>query len=147
MSNEFVDIKARERLSHMEAKVDGLEDKVVKIDSNTELIHKMNTLLEVQIAMSKNSDKKMEAFEKVVEKVNDNLTMLNSNHEGLKNTVNIIKLNQDNINNEFKEMESKVDQISSKGKFDVVDFLTNKVTASILFAIIAAVLALVGIKL
>mgnify|MGYP003397229474 len=149
-----VDSEARERLGIAEARIANLEKTLGRVDDNTRLIHKMNVLLEVQIESNKHNAKKMDAFESVINKVNDNLTNLNSNHQEIKEAINQIEYSQKALSEDLEDMEKTVETVktsvaeqSNNGKLDVMKIITQDVPRLIIIGIVAAVLALIGLKI
>ena len=141
-----VDSEARERLGIAEARIANLEKTLGRVDDNTRLIHKMNVLLEVQIESNKHNAKKMDAFE--------SLTNLNSNHQEIKEAINQIEYSQKALSEDLEDMEKTVETVktsvaeqSNNGKLDVMKIITQDVPRLIIIGIVAAVLALIGLKI
>lgn len=84
-----------ERVSRVETRMDMIEKRVEKFEDTTNLIHKMNVLLEVQVDSNKKLQSQTESLQEIIRSVNDNLTNLNNRYDSLDERVD--KIESDNI--------------------------------------------------
>lgn len=134
MSN---DIKLAEKVAKIEEKVSSVERRVDKLEDTTEILHKMEVLLQMQVESNEKQSEQMKRFEKTLLSVNDNLSLLNVNQSDMKEDIS-------NISSRVEKVEEKQYEKSNRGKLDVME-LTKDVIKYIIMAIIAYGLVKLGI--
>jgi hypothetical protein len=84
-----------QRLAVLEQRVEEHGIKLAKQEDKNESQIELNTLLKLQIETSKEHSKQMEKFGDTLDRVNDNLTGLNTGMQDLNSRVTEIENNQD----------------------------------------------------
>lgn len=121
-----------EKVAKLEEKVGSLVDRVNKLEDTTEILHKMEVLLEMQIEAGKDHTKQLDSFESTLVKVNENLSNLNRTQIEMQNDIS-------SINNRIEKVEKGQEEIDEKSKIDYVVLGKNIIKA--LFMIIPTLIS------
>jgi myosin heavy subunit len=120
--------KTIERLAVLEQSTKGNTRRIEKLETSTEILSELKVLVELQTDMNKEQNIQMRNFETTLNKVNDNLSAINTS--------------QDQLKSDLGSIGGRVKHIEDGSKIDIV-----KLAGKILIAAICAwVLLQIGLK-
>ena len=127
--------------------------RVNNLEEDKEILHKMETLMEVStniqkelVISVKEMSTKQTRFEETFNKINDNLSSINNDHKDMQVKLTTIQTNVSDNEEKLKKVEELANKNKDKGKFDVVEFISKDMMKYIGLAIVGAVLYYIGLS-
>ena len=127
--------------------------RVNSLEEDKEILHKMETLMEVStniqkelVISVKEMSTKQTRFEETFNKINDNLSSINNDHKDMQVKLTTIQTNVSDNEEKLKKVEELANKNKDKGKFDVVEFISKDMMKYIGLAIVGAVLYYIGLS-
>ena len=127
--------------------------RVNNLEEDKEILHKMETLMEVStniqkelVISVKEMSTKQTRFEETFNKINDNLSSINNDHKDMQVKLTTIQTNVTDNEEKLKKVEELANKNKDKGKFDVVEFISKDMMKYIGLAIVGAVLYYIGLS-
>ncbi|WGT38008.1 hypothetical protein QH639_19600 [Lysinibacillus sp. 1 U-2021] len=135
MSNEMYG----ERLTRVEVIIEDHKDEINRLKDDNVALHRLTANQETLMGLVKDNQLQMKEFSSTLTSINSNLTNLNTSSDEMREDLN-------SLENELKDVRENNNQNSNRGKFDVIEFLSKDVPKYIGIAILAALLAYIGLK-
>ena len=127
--------------------------RVNNLEEDKEILHKMETLMEVStniqkelVISVKEMSTKQTRFEETFNKINDNLSSINNDHKDMQVKLTTIQTNVTDNEEKLKKVEELANKNKDKGKFDVVEFISKDMMKYIGLAIVGAILYYIGLS-
>ena len=127
--------------------------RVNNLEEDKEILHKMETLMEVStniqkelVISVKEMSTKQTRFEETFNKINDNLSSINNDHKDMQVKLTTIQTNVSDNEEKLKKVEELANKNKDKGKFDVVEFISKDMMKYIGLAIVGAILYYIGLS-
>lgn len=127
--------------------------RVNNLEEDKEILHKMETLMEVStdiqkelVISVKEMSTKQTRFEETFNKINDNLSSINNDHKDMQVKLTTIQTNVTDNEEKLKKVEELANKNKDKGKFDVVEFISKDMMKYIGLAIVGAILYYIGLN-
>lgn len=125
----------KERIAQLEIVSSENKKDIEKLQDTTEILTELKIIAKQN---SKQIDRQLEVNEKQTQQ-----------YEKLNSTLSTMDNNLSMLNEEITDINTRVTKIeggSDRGKFDMLGFLTNDVPKFVFIAIIASILAYIGLK-
>lgn len=149
---EFNDEKVLEKLTRHDEQLKTVFHRLSNIEEDREVLNKMEVLMEINTGLQKelvSSVKEMSTkqtrFEETFLKVNENLTVINSNHKEMQSKISNIETDVNSTAYKLKKVEELANKNTDKGKFDVVEFISKDLIKYVLLALAGVALYYMGI--
>ncbi|UUV25835.1 MULTISPECIES: hypothetical protein [Lysinibacillus] len=128
-----------ERLTRVEVIIEDHKDEINRLKDDNVALHRLTANQETLMGLVKDNQLQMKEFSSTLTSINSNLTNLNTSSDEMREDLN-------SLENELKDVRENNNQNSNRGKFDVIEFLSKDVPKYIGIAILAALLAYIGLK-
>ena len=128
-----------ERLARVEVILEDHKDEINRLKDDNVALHRLTANQETLMGLVKDNQLQMKEFSSTLTSINSNLTNLNTSSDEMREDLN-------SLENELKDVRENNNQINNRGKFDVIEFMSKDVPKYIGIAILAALLAYIGLK-
>jgi len=128
-----------ERLARVEVILEDHKDEINRLKDDNVALHRLTANQETLMGLVKDSQLQMKEFSSTLTSINSNLTNLNTSSDEMREDLN-------SLENELKDVRENNNQNSNRGKFDVLAFISNDAPKYIGIAILAALLAYLGLR-
>lgn len=128
-----------ERLTRVEVIIEDHKDEINRLKDDNVALHRLTANQETLMGLVKDNQLQMKEFSSTLTSINSNLTNLNTSSDEMREDLN-------SLENELKDVRENNNQNSNRGKFDVIEFLSKDVPKYIGIAILAGLLAYIGLK-
>lgn len=128
-----------ERLARAEAIIEDHKDEINRLKDDNVAIHRLTANQDTLIGLVKDNQLQMKEFSNTLTSINSNLTNLNTSSDEMREDLN-------SLENELKDVRENNIQNSDRGKFDVIEFISKDAPKYIGIAILAALLAYIGLQ-
>lgn len=128
-----------ERLTRVEVIIEDHKDEINRLKDDNVALHRLTANQETLMGLVKDNQLQMKEFSSTLTSINSNLTNLNTSSDEMREDLN-------SLENELKDVRENNNQNSNRGKFDVIEFLSKDAPKYIGIAILAALIAYIGLK-
>jgi len=126
-------------LARAEAIIEDHKDEINRLKDDNVAIHRLTANQDTLIGLVKDNQLQMKEFSNTLTSINSNLTNLNTSSDEMREDLN-------SLENELKDVRENNIQNSDRGKFDVIEFISKDAPKYIGIAILAALLAYIGLQ-
>lgn len=128
-----------ERLTRVEVIIEDHKDEINRLKDDNVALHRLTANQETLMGLVKDNQLQMKEFSSTLTSINSNLTNLNTSSDEMREDLN-------SLENELKDVRENNNQNNNRGKFDVLAFISNDAPKYIGIAILAALLAYLGLR-
>ena len=128
-----------ERLARVEVIIEDHKDEINRLKDDNIALHRLTANQETLMGLVKDNQSQMKEFSNTLTSINSNLTNLNTSSDEMREDLNSFEI-------ELKDVRESNKQNNNRGKFDVVEFISKDAPKYIGIAILAALLAYLGLK-
>lgn|GEM_PF-6825906 len=126
-------------MARAEAIIEDHKDEINRLKDDNVAIHRLTANQDTLIGLVKDNQLQMKEFSNTLTSINSNLTNLNTSSDEMREDLN-------SLENELKDVRENNIQNSDRGKFDVIEFISKDAPKYIGIAILAALLAYIGLQ-